>query len=52
MSKAEDRRRHTNAVGKRDKAGILGTPNGHKGRSQRGCFGNNPNKKTEKVKES
>ena len=52
MSKAEDRRRHTNAVGKRDKDGVLCTPNGHKGRSQKGCFGYNPHKTTDTVKEN
>ncbi len=43
VNKSEVRRNKTNAVGKRDKVGILGTPNGHKGRSQKGCFGGKGN---------
>ena len=37
--KADVRRRRTNAVGKRDDGGKILVPNGHKGRSQKGCFG-------------
>ena len=35
----EYRRRRTLQVGFRDKDGVLRTPNGHHGRSQKGCFG-------------
>lgn len=41
INKAEVRDRHTDKMGKRDKEGRLldVNMNGHKGRSQRGCFG-------------
>ena len=35
----EYRRKRTLQVGVRDKDGVLGTPNGYHGRSQKGCFG-------------
>lgn len=35
----EVRRRRTKSVAKVDGEGKIMTPNGHKGRSQKGCFG-------------
>lgn len=37
---SENRRRRTSMVSKRDREGRILVPNGHKGRSQKGCFGN------------
>ena len=39
MSKAQYRRNHTAQVAVRDEEGKILVPNGHKGRSQKGCFG-------------
>lgn len=39
MNNSEARQRHTHAVGKCDERGKVLVPNGHKGRSQKGCFG-------------
>jgi len=39
VNKSENRRRRTEAVGKRDKDNRIPVWNGHKGRSQKGCFG-------------
>ena len=38
----EYRRRRTLQVGSKNKDGVLGTPNGYHGRSQKGCFGGTP----------
>lgn len=42
MSKAEIRRRRTSKIGKKGEL-----PNGHHGRSQKGCFGGTPNYRKE-----
>ena len=39
VSKAQYRRNHTAQVAVRDEEGKILVPNGHKGRSQKGCFG-------------
>lgn len=36
----ENRRRRTSMVARKDREGRILVPNGHKGRSQKGCFGN------------
>lgn len=41
-------KKRTKGVGRLDGEGKILVPNGHKGRSQKGCFGGTPNYRKEK----